>query len=190
MTVLDELTMLAELDDAECYRLLAAQSVGRVGMIADGRNGGTWDGNGLTSSLADPGGYTTLGVAEATEVLGIGSGDTALFGNETVDGTSVLVKYTYGGDANLSGSVDVDDYGQIDFNASTGGVLTGWYNGDFDYNGIQNVDDYGIIDFVVNIQGPPFPTGAGANTVTAIPEPGGIILVALGAILLRRRRVG
>ncbi|HEY5876690.1 MAG TPA: pyridoxamine 5'-phosphate oxidase family protein [Ilumatobacteraceae bacterium] len=37
MTVLDELTMLAELDDAECYRLLAAQSVGRVGMMADGR---------------------------------------------------------------------------------------------------------------------------------------------------------
>jgi hypothetical protein len=37
MTVLDELTMLAELDDAECYRLLATQSVGRVGMMAEGR---------------------------------------------------------------------------------------------------------------------------------------------------------
>jgi len=82
-------------------------------------------------------------------------GDTELFGNETVDGTSVLVKYTYGGDANLSGSVDADDYGQIDFNALLGGTLTGWFNGDFDFSGSTDADDYGIIDFVIGIQGPP-----------------------------------
>ncbi|MGD9705063.1 MAG: pyridoxamine 5'-phosphate oxidase family protein [Acidimicrobiia bacterium] len=37
MTVLDEATVLADLDEAECYRLLGAQAIGRIGMIADGR---------------------------------------------------------------------------------------------------------------------------------------------------------
>ena len=67
----------------------------------------------------------------------------------------MLVKYTYGGDANLSGQLDVDDYGQIDFNSSTGGSMAGYFNGDFDYNGILDVDDYGIIDFGFDIQGAP-----------------------------------
>jgi uncharacterized protein len=37
MTALDELTMLADLDDAECYRLLGSQAIGRIGMVADRR---------------------------------------------------------------------------------------------------------------------------------------------------------
>jgi hypothetical protein len=129
-----------------------AAYTGITGLIASGRNGGTWDGSGIVSSLADPGGYMTLGVAEATEVLGITGSDTMLWSGQTADATTVLVKFTYGGDANLSGTVDIDDYGQIDFNSSVGGVLAGFYNGDFDYNGVSDIDDYGIIDFVFPIQ--------------------------------------
>jgi hypothetical protein len=41
----------------------------------------------------------------------------------------------------------IDDYGQIDFNAATGGIMGGWFNGDFDYDGFgATIDDYGIID--------------------------------------------
>ena len=101
------------------------------------------------------GGLTALAVAEARDVLGIAGSENASFSGQSVDATCVLVKYTYGGDANLSGSVDVDDYGQIDFNSSIGGVIPGFFNGDFDFSGTQDVDDYGIIDFVVNIQGSP-----------------------------------
>ena len=64
--------------------------------------------------------------------------------------------YTYGGDANFDGKINVDDYGRIDFNVGLG--TTGWFNGDFNYDGKVNVDDYGVIDFNVGIQGPPFPT--------------------------------
>jgi hypothetical protein len=76
-------------------------------------------------------------------------------------GSSVLVKYTYGGDASLDGKVNVDDYGRIDFNVSLPGA-SGWYNGDFNYDGKINVDDYGIIDFNVAVQGPPLASSASA----------------------------
>jgi len=64
----------------------------------------------------------------------------------------VLAMYTYAGDANLDGKINVDDYGRIDFFSALGG--SGWYNGDFNLDGKVNVDDYGIIDFNVGIQGP------------------------------------
>ena len=79
--------------------------------------------------------------------------DTATFAGQTVTGSDTLVMYTYGGDANLDGRVNVDDYGKIDFNV--GLATIGWFNGDFNLDGKIDVDDYGIIDFNVGIQGPP-----------------------------------
>jgi hypothetical protein len=97
--------------------------------------------------------------------------------------------YTYGGDANLSGNVDIDDYGQIDFNSAIGGILPGWFNGDFDYNGSVDIDDYGIIDFVIGIQGAPFPTSLAATLgVASVPEPVSLVHLLAGVLLLRRRR--
>ena len=101
--------------------------------------------------------------------------------------------YTYGGDANLDGKINIDDYGKIDFNVSLG--VAGWANGDFNYDGKINVDDYGIIDFNVGIQGAPFPSGAGVaggsaaalSGVTAVPEPAAGVLL-LGSLLAARRR--
>ena len=108
--------------------------------------------------------------------------------------TDALVMYTYGGDANLDGKINVDDYGKIDFNVGLG--VAGWANGDFNYDGKINVDDYGIIDFNVGIQGAPFPTAplatpgvAEPSGVTAVPEPASLGLLAAGAVgLLPRRR--
>ena len=60
------------------------------------------------------------------------------------DATSVLVKYTYYGDADLSGQVTLDDFGQFlnGFqNQST--VAQTWLNGDFDYSGLVTLDDFG-----------------------------------------------
>jgi hypothetical protein len=83
----------------------------------------------------------------------------------------------------------VDDYGHIDSSVVLSGV-SGWFNGDFNYDGKINVDDYGIIDFNIGIQGPPFAAGADAtDSLTAVPEPGGVLIIlAGGAALVRRRR--
>ena len=129
---------------------------GITGLVKQGRNGGTWTGNGIMTSMpAATGaeGKTTLGVATASSALGIASGATANWGSETVTGSSVLVKYTYVGDANLNGLVNGDDYFKIDTGYSA--HWTGFENGDFDYNGVINADDYFLIDQTYASQGVP-----------------------------------
>jgi hypothetical protein len=102
----------------------------------------------------------------------------------------VFIMYTYGGDANLDGRINVDDYGHID--SSIGIGLTGWFNGDFNYDGKINVDDYGIIDFNIGIQGPPFSTAMGLDGMSAavVPEPaaGSVTALAVGLLIRRQRR--
>src|SRR6185295_12974731 len=97
------------------------------------------------------------------------------FAGISVSASDVLVMYTYGGDANLDGKINVDDYGHIDSSVVLPGV-SGWFNGDFNYDGKINVDDYGIIDSNVPIQGAAFFTGGGTSVplssgVSAVPEP-------------------
>jgi fibronectin-binding autotransporter adhesin len=172
---------------------------GVSGQVASARGDGTWNGtSGITTSSAN-GKLTTLGVAKAGDVKGIADGDTATFAGQTVHGSDTIVMYTYGGDANLDGKINIDDYGRIDSNVGFNGTVHGWYNGDFNYDGAINIDDYGIIDSNIGIQGPPIPTAgsvvSAASTlagVTAVPEPASLALFgAAGAgMLLRRRRRG
>jgi hypothetical protein len=168
---------------------------GVTGLIQRGRNGGGWGGSGIVTSQssATTSNFTSIGIATGSQVKGIAAGATAVWGGQTVTGSDTLVMYTYGGDANLDGKLNVDDYGHIDSSIPIG--LTGWFNGDFNYDGKINVDDYGIIDFNIGIQGAPFPTGAGSaslSAVSAVPEPAsGILFVAAGCAattLFARRR--
>jgi hypothetical protein len=167
---------------------------GTTGLIQSGRNGGTWDGPGIVTSQTDAtsGSFTSLGIATAAEAKGVSSTTITVWSGQTVTGNDTLVMYTYGGDANLDGKINVDDYGRIDFNVNLG--VSGWMNGDFNYDGKINVDDYGIIDFNVGIQGAPFPSGGsgGLNGVSAIPEPASLAWLAACGVanpLRRRRRV-
>jgi hypothetical protein len=128
---------------------------GVTGLIQSGSNGGAWNGTGLVTSMsAAASGVTTLGVAEAADALGLAPGQTQLCDGVTVDATTVIVKYTYAGDANLDGIVSGDDYSAIDFNVAVAGSF-GWYNGDFNYDGIISGDDYSSIDFAILAQGAP-----------------------------------
>jgi hypothetical protein len=124
---------------------------GITGMIKTGFNGGSWNGNGIRTSSGTT--ITSLGVAEATQALNIGVNDTGTFSGESVDGTSVLVKYTYVGDATLDGKVAISDYAKIDFNFGQG--TRGWFNGDFNFDGLISISDYGKIDYVIGVQGAP-----------------------------------
>jgi hypothetical protein len=158
--------------------------------------------------------FTSIGVATAQQAKGLGAPNlTAVFAGQTVTGTDTLVMYTYGGDANLDGKLNVDDYGRIDGNIGQG--TAGWFNGDFNYDGKVNVDDYGIIDSNIGIQGAQFPTawadvgtliggGVGGDGVAltssltpagtigggpaAVPEPAGVALVTLMLLAPARRR--
>ncbi|MBC8107832.1 MAG: S-layer family protein [Anaerolineae bacterium] len=118
--------------------------------IATARNGGLWDGSGLTSTSArDAAAHnTTLGAIEASNF--IAANGTTTFSGQSVDGTSVLVKYTYYGDTDFNGVVDFDDYSRTD--AGFNNNRTGWFNGDFDYNGVVDFDDYSLIDLAFNTQ--------------------------------------
>jgi len=171
---------------------------GVTGVIVSGRNGGNWSGNGIVTSqsFATTSNFTSIGVASASDVRGIpfSSTATSVWAGQTVTGTDTLVMYTYGGDANLDGKINADDYGRIDFAVPLG--IAGWSNGDFNYDGKINVDDYGIIDFNVAIQGPPFSTGTMAQLsgVATVPEPAAVVVMLAGAIGVgagrrRRRRI-
>src|SRR5206468_9222289 len=139
-----------------------------------------------------PSGFTAVGVATAQQVKGLANPtDTAVFAGQTVTGSDTLVMYTYGGDANLDGKINVDDYGHIDSNVVLPGV-SGWFNGDFNYDGKINVDDYGIIDSNVPIQGAPLLNAELAATapvarLTAVPEPA-FAACGFAVLLLARRR--
>jgi hypothetical protein len=85
-----------------------------------------------------------------------GSGGIILshFANEVVTDNSILVKYTYNGDFNLSGSVDADDYSLIDTGFAN--ALPGMQNGDINLSGgPPDADDYALIDFAFATQSGP-----------------------------------
>ena len=170
---------------------------GITGQIQTGRNGNAtplWDGaTGIITSqtTATTSNLTSIGVATAQQAKSLATAtDTAVWAGQTVTGSQTLVMYTYGGDANLDGKINVDDYGRIDLNIPLG--TSGWFNGDFNYDGKINVDDYGIIDFNVGIQGTPFFAAGGTSGVgvQAVPEPAtlGFAALILGGWAGCRRR--
>jgi hypothetical protein len=141
---------------------------GLSGLIARGRGDGDWKGTGITSSSTfSNSDYTTVAVATASDALGIAAGTSATWHGQTVSASDTLVLYTYGGDANLDGKINIDDYGQIDANAPFNGIVHGWFNADFNYDGNINIDDYAIIDGNIGIQGPPLDQSVTANRATA-----------------------
>ena len=176
--------------DLQDNKLITQTPVGTVtSYIATGRNGGGWGGSGVVTSqsTATSGSVTSVGVAAASEVKGIAATATAVWAGQSVAGSDTLVMYTYGGDANLDGKINVDDYGHIDSSIPLG--IAGWFNGDFNYDGKINVDDYGIIDSNVPIQGAAFPTAPNLSGVSAVPEPASFaLLAAYGVANLHRRR--
>ncbi len=89
---------------------------------------------------------TTLGVASQSIFAG------STFDGQGVVSTDILIKYTYSGDTNLSGTVDGTDYSRFD-NGDLNS-LTGWENGDFNYDGVIDGSDGTLIDNSYNADGP------------------------------------
>ncbi len=121
-----------------------------------------WDGPGLTSSAA-----RTANVAQGFDLTGIGvirnsdldvttgipNSSYTSFSGQAVTPDAVLVKYTYVGDANLSGAVSFDDYVGMD-NAFFGLIPNlGWATGDINFDNVINFDDYSKVDQAFFFQG-------------------------------------
>ncbi len=165
-------------------------------LLVSGFNAGAWNGNGIASTVAGSGadGLTGLGYAEAS-ALGIGS-----FDNATLDGTDVLVKYTYYGDSNLDGAVTVADFGMfIDGLVGNG---SSWIQGDFTYDGKVDLgNDFNL--FLRNylaqggalgdltpmvMENDALTASQKAALLAAVPEPSSVALLGAAAAALMRRR--
>ena len=117
---------------------------GIASALASGYAAGAWTGNGIRSSSAAANTAFALGYGEAGTVLGLTGSDTGTFMGQTVDATSVLVRYTRNGDANLDGAVTIADFNALaaKFNATTG---VGWVDGDFNYDGQVTIADFNLL---------------------------------------------
>ena len=158
---------------------------GLIGQVQSGFDGGTWTGPGIRTSQSEPV-LTGIAIAEASDALNILPTETTMWRGQLVDGTTVLAAYTWGGDANLDGELNGDDYFAIDSNVLQSGSVFGYTKGDFNYDGEINGDDYFVLDSnILQAQGSPPISG-----LTAVPEPASAaVLLSLSAgALLRRRR--
>jgi hypothetical protein len=126
--------------------------ISRYVRSARGTGTNLWQGNGLTSSAAAtyPNGLTGLAVV-LNQRVGSDQPLFGEFGGLSVNLDSILVKYTWNGDVNLDGAINLNDYFIIDSGYLAG--ASGYANGDVNYDGVIgsgsgaiNLNDYFLID--------------------------------------------
>jgi hypothetical protein len=172
--------------------------------VKSGYNGGSWNGNGISSSLAAVTPHRGVGYALASS-LGVTS-----FAGEGVAPNDILIRYTLTGDADLDGDADGVDIGKwaVNFTGELGGGAGStkvWSQGDWDYDGdVDGVDaglwaqaftgelgGAGLASVVVNDpslsrEAAQILAGLG---ITVVPEPIALApLLAAPALGLNRRR--
>ena len=154
--------------------------------VASGYADATWEGLGIVCS--GPGSGTThgMGYAEASAIF---TSFPATFLGESVDDTSLLLRYTRYGDADLNGVVNLNDFNRLAANFGlTGGAL--WSQGDFNYDGNVNLNDFNRLaaSFGLSAAGPQVTAGDWARLGASVPEPVTSGVLLLGTLMLVRRR--
>jgi len=159
---------------------------------------GNWQGNGITSSdaIAAPN-SKGIGYAQASDLLNISGTQTGTYLGQIVDASSIIVRSTLRGDANLDGAVGFPDLVAVAQHYGLSDGTGTWYTGDFNYDGNVGFADLVSIaqNYGTSLPSAPIP-GASisfendlAAAFSSVPEPGSLGVVALaGLALLRRRR--
>jgi hypothetical protein len=162
-----------------------------LGYLTNGAAGGAWNGtSGIISSTAASNSAYGVGFADGADGV-----DTNLTSGE------IEVAYAQYGDITLSGLVNANDFHILTSNF--GKIVTaGWEDGDFTYSGTVNANDFHLLtqnfgktesgeDIATPSEWAAIDSFAAANglTVSSVPEPATIGMVALAGFgLLQRRR--
>jgi hypothetical protein len=144
-----------------------------------------------------------LGYRDNADASGAGNKAQGNFAGVTVDSSSVLIRYTYLGDTNVDGQVDINDLYNVASNYNPSHSVSGknWQQGDFNYDGFVDLTD--LTKLTTNWQqgvGNPLGSGVDGNLGAiltslglpniAVPEPSTIGLMGLGltGLMARRKR--
>ena len=143
-------------------------------LLTSGYAGGGWNGPGLGTALGDASQFA-LGYAEATDLF---TTFPATFVGEPIDSTSVLVRYTRYGDANLNGQTTIADFAILASNFNAAGP---WARGDFNFDLMIGIADFALLAGNFHQSASDTPAAAG-------PEPAHLAVAVMVAGLSRRRR--
>jgi hypothetical protein len=138
--------------------------------IKNGRGNNTWTGTGggagaINSSLAAASpSSTAVGFAPASALF---TSFPATYFGKSVAASTMLVRYTTLGDANISAKANALDFNAVATNF--GGASKNWYQGDFNYDGNVNTADFTLLaqHFNAAVAAPPVdaPVVQAAQTV-------------------------
>jgi hypothetical protein len=148
-------------------------------------NSGTWDGNGVASSLIAGNANAAMALVDNADLPG-----QTLFRDQGVDSHSIIVTRAIQGDADLSGTVDAADF-DLWFR-HVGAQTFSYAAGDLDMSGIVDAADFDIWFRHVGVGtlDSPSPIGSFART-SSVPEPAAAGIIAVGGVALlgcRRRK--
>ncbi len=106
-------------------------------LLLSGSNNGLWNGSGIITSSGNAG-ILGIGYGEASDVAPGGT-----FSGQPVDATAVVLKFTYYGDADLNGQVDISDLGRLATNWQQSSRR--WTAGDFNHDSSVDISDLGTL---------------------------------------------
>jgi hypothetical protein len=183
----------APADDAANLASVRAQIIAGRGAGGDYKNPAA----GITSSTAAANTLGAVGYALASDVRPFTDGVSDVFMGNTVDKSTILVRYTLAGDLNLDGAVDFLDLARLaqSYNVTDG--TRQWTTGDINYDGKTDFLDLAKMAQNYNTALLPSDPISGASAefnadlaraFASVPEPGFLSILAVAPLLAGRRR--